>query len=270
MLLKKSENYYHWSPKAGISYRINNIFKLRTNLGQGFKTPSPDQLSAEYEYDAGYGPTRILGNPDLKPETSIAYDAGFDLTPENINFGFTYSYTKTKDLIVQAAEIVEYNGENWTTFENSGKTRMQAIDTNFHILMGKMLKLPVGIELITNFTKNLEYVDRDNDDEKLNYISNYECRSNLRLSYKMVVINLSYIYIGKQNFQNWDNLDANYNPTIEEKDSFYFFNLNLRILIGKYLELTGSVDNLTNKDYEWVQGYPMPERNYKLGVVGKF
>ena len=51
------------------------MLRVRANIGEGFRSPTADQLAADYRH---WG-TRYVGNPDLDPETSQTYDLGFDL-----------------------------------------------------------------------------------------------------------------------------------------------------------------------------------------------
>ncbi len=268
--VEKREDYDHFSPRGGIVYKITDFLRVRGNVGQAFKTPSADKLSAEHVTTSSYGTvTRILGNPDLKPETSTTYEGGFDVYPEDLNIGATYSFTRTKDKIVDARNTVSHLGEDWATYENLGKTEFQTIDCYVEWGVGDTFNLPIGVDVASNITFNLKYEDLDPDpgvDEKLYFVSNREAKSNLKLSYDRAAVTLFHVFVGKQNIQNWTTFPA----AIEEKDSFSFYNLTLNVEILPFLKLDGGIYNLTDKHYEWVRGFPMAERNYRIGVTGIF
>ncbi len=78
--------------------------KLKASVGTGFKAPTLDELYNNYP---AYG---FFANPDLRPETSIGYDAGFEQTllPDRISFGATYFANNIKNLIDINATSTSY------------------------------------------------------------------------------------------------------------------------------------------------------------------
>lgn len=69
--------------------------KLKASVGSGFKAPTLDEL---YDNYPAYG---FFANPNLRPETSIGFDAGFEQTLllDRISFGATYFANNIKNLI---------------------------------------------------------------------------------------------------------------------------------------------------------------------------
>lgn len=87
------------------AYRIEaSGTKLKASVGTGFKAPT---LSEMFENFPSYG---FYGNPNLKPETSIGFDAGFEqpLFADQVRFGATYFYNKVKSLIDDNATFTSY------------------------------------------------------------------------------------------------------------------------------------------------------------------
>lgn len=259
---ERTESFDHISPRGGIAYNPSNILRVRVNISEGFKSPSADELSAMYEYTSWGTPNRILGNPDLKPETITSYEFGFDIAPEPVIFGVTWFHTNLRDKIVKAKELVEYEGKEWQTFENLGKAEIEGIELYYKCRVGELLSWTFGdIDLSSNLALNTWYKDMETG-EKLLYISDYELKTNLRLSYKKATVGISYVLVGPQQIQNYDTWPA----TIEEKDCFGFWDIIVRYEILKGLNLETTVYNLLNLDYEWARGYPMPQRNFKVGI----
>jgi vitamin B12 transporter len=123
---ERSEEFSHFSPKAGIGVKfLDELLRLRANVGEGFKSPSADQLSAMYESTTG---TRYLGNPDLAPETSMTYDVGLDLFHKFFTVSVGWFHTDFEDKIVQTTTT--YNGLPWITWENSGDAEIEGFDIN--------------------------------------------------------------------------------------------------------------------------------------------
>jgi vitamin B12 transporter len=69
--------------------------KLKASYGTGFKAPSLSQLYQDYP---AFG---FFANPNLKPEQSTGYDAGFEqpLFNDRVRFGSTYFHNDITDLI---------------------------------------------------------------------------------------------------------------------------------------------------------------------------
>lgn len=90
-----SRTFKHLSPGIGITYLPFEWLKLRANYTQGFRPPGGRQLFSS-DATEGYG---APGYPLLKAEYSDNYEAGFDLQFTDINFSFTYFFSKFKNHI---------------------------------------------------------------------------------------------------------------------------------------------------------------------------
>ena len=89
--------------------------KLKGSVGTGFKAPSLDQL-----YDS-YPAFGFFANPNLKPETSLGYDFGFEqsLWNKKVGFGGTWFHNDIDNLIQATA----------TTYENIGHAETYGAET---------------------------------------------------------------------------------------------------------------------------------------------
>jgi vitamin B12 transporter len=91
--------------------------KLKASVGTGFKAPTLDQLFDSYpEFD-------FYANPNLKPETSVGYDVGFEqtLAAERIQFGATWFHNDIRNLI-------GYNA-SFTSNINIGQATTEGIES---------------------------------------------------------------------------------------------------------------------------------------------
>ena len=91
--------------------------KLKASVGTGFKTPTLAEL---YENFPSFG---FFANPDLKPSTSIGYDAGFEQTvfAKRVTFGATYFHNNIDNLITI--------NDAGTSYENIGKATTYGVET---------------------------------------------------------------------------------------------------------------------------------------------
>lgn len=258
---EKEEEYDHLSPKIGVGVKfLDEMLRVRANVGEGFKSPSADQLSADYVNTYG---VRLIGNPDLDPETSMTYDIGFDIFHKYYSFKVSYFHTDYEDKIVQSDTTVAGNPAK--TWENHGEAEIDGFDVNVEWQIGSTFQWPVGLSLWTNTTFNLTKEDKETGQDLL-YISDYEVKSGLDLSYGDFSSQLNYVLVGPQMITNFDN----YPYADEEKDRFEFWDLTLRYRFLGNWEASASVLNLFDDRVEWVRGYLMPERNYRVGLSYTF
>lgn len=88
---------------ASAAYFFRSVgTKLRAHAGNGYRVPSLYERFGTF-YATFLTPNRfvLLGDPDLKPERSIAFDAGIDQTLQSnkIRLSATYFYTRLIDTI---------------------------------------------------------------------------------------------------------------------------------------------------------------------------
>jgi vitamin B12 transporter len=106
------------SPRIGASYHLFPFLQIRGGYGKGFKLPSLSSLGDP-----------LIGNPNLRPETSIGWDLGLDYHTPSEEFTATLEYFHNRfrnliDLdpeqlnqgIIQLANIEEATTKGWNIF----------------------------------------------------------------------------------------------------------------------------------------------------------
>src|SRR5450755_455873 len=90
---------------------------FKGSVGSGFKAPTLNQLFVSLP-DFGF-----LANPNLKPETSVGFDVGFEqaLFAKKLNFGATYFHNHIRDLI--------NDNSTFTTDVNVGRATTYGIES---------------------------------------------------------------------------------------------------------------------------------------------
>lgn len=102
------------SPKLGMTYNMDDHYRLKANVGKGFRAPSLDDLYIKMSMQemgaplAGY----IYGNPNLKPEKSTNYEVGLE-GEKGKTFGkVSYFVNDVTNLI--KAELIEGSTSDYT------------------------------------------------------------------------------------------------------------------------------------------------------------
>lgn len=94
------EPAYTFDGAASYYFRSSGT-KLRAHVGNGYRVPSLYERFGSY-FSTFFGPEFVaLGDPGLKPEKSIAFDAGIeqDLLENRVRLTATYFYTHLRDVI---------------------------------------------------------------------------------------------------------------------------------------------------------------------------
>lgn len=97
------------SPRFGIAYPISDKGALHVAYGHFFKTPPFEFIfdNSEYKVSGINGP--VVGNPDLKPQKTVAYEIGLQQEVyDNIGLDLTIFYSDFKNLV--GLEIVRQIG----------------------------------------------------------------------------------------------------------------------------------------------------------------
>lgn len=141
----------NFSPKAYAVYKATNSLTVKGGVISGYKAPSLRNSSPEYMLNSMGG--AIIPNPDLKPETSLTYEAG--IAYENSDLGLLGSLmifkSDFKDKITRSARMegsqdansqfyldhpeLPYNSTGYTYNYNVDEAEIQGVEvtTDYHI-----------------------------------------------------------------------------------------------------------------------------------------
>lgn len=114
----------HVSPKLGVTYSANKDVRVKLNYGDGFKAPNIPQLY--YGMGRQMGPyfITVLGNPDLKPETSRNGDISMEIQKGPWQNTLSYYHNEVDNLIHSV--VVKKN--DTYRFMNVKKARIQGVE----------------------------------------------------------------------------------------------------------------------------------------------
>lgn len=252
-----TEDDTHLGINVGLTYLVNNWLKLRAGYSEAFMMPSADELAADYTH---FGDT-YQGNPDLDPESSKTYEGGIDVVFGATSGSLTYFHTDWEDMI-QSVDI----GVNTKSWENVGEARIQGFEADMGWDMGETFNWGFKLKPYANLTWLIEYEDRE-DGSDLKYTPD------LMFSYGIVFSGLSGFscrlnatYTGSKTVDDWITYTGEFT-----QGSFTVVDFSLTQVIIETeqkgsLSLDAGINNLFDEDYEYVHGYPMPERNFYIGM----
>ncbi len=223
-----------FSPKFGASiWALKDRAKVRFSYSEGFRFPVP----AEF--------TGFWGNPDLLPERSKGYEGGIDILPwGNFLISTTAFRTDFQDLI-----FYDYLTSK---FGNIGKVRIQGWETTIRGSWKKYSGI-LGFTKLSarDIVKNNKLLRRP--DLMIKAVLSY-------LPFSNSSINLLFLYIGKRkDFDDklWEQV---------QDPSYYIVNVIFNWKSNKGFGLFLRGDNILNKKYQDIFGYPSPKRTIYAGI----
>ncbi|HBV2579828.1 TPA: catecholate siderophore receptor CirA [Klebsiella pneumoniae] len=155
----------HWSPRAYLVYNATDTVTVKGGWATAFKAPSLLQLNPDWTTNSCRGSCSIVGNPDLKPETSESFELGLYYRGEegwleNVEGSITTFQNNVDDMIdvlrtPSASEAPGYpNFVGWKTvngkrvpifrYFNVNKARIKGVETEVKIPFGDEWKLTVN------------------------------------------------------------------------------------------------------------------------------
>lgn len=156
----------HWSPRAYLVYNATDTVTVKGGWATAFKAPSLLQLSPDWVTGSCRGACEIVGNPDLKPETSESFEFGLyysgeegwlegvqaSVTTFQNNVDDRISISRTAN-VNQAQSYPNYvglnaDGEPIFRYYNVNKARIRGVETE--------VKFPVAEDwkVTLNYTYN--------------------------------------------------------------------------------------------------------------------
>ncbi len=253
----------------GAAYLITDHLKFRVNYGQAFVMPTAESMLMDMSYP-NYG-LLYEANPDLDPETSKTYEAGVEYETSFIRAGLTAFYTDYKDKI-ETLYVGYAAGRTTYTYYNVDEATISGVEGELSVDLGGLLNWGMEVRPFVNFVYLDQYEDGETGDDLL-FVSDRTLSAGIRASSPdHFNVSLTVAYTGDQDINVYD---AYFNKVRATKGDFTVTNLagNYKVFQqsnGNAVWLHGEVNNLFDKDYEYVNGYPMPGRNFFASVKYTF
>jgi vitamin B12 transporter len=234
--------------------------KLKASLGTGFKAPTLDELFENFPADFFYA------NPNLRPESSIGWDAGFEQAVggpapgrpapgrpapgKTLRFGATYFHNYIKNLITDNADF--------TSYTNVGRAVTDGVESF------------VAYQALENLTIRLDYTYTQATDDILH-------EELLRRPKHKVDLNAAWAATQRLNFNasvlgtsSW--IDGNRDFTIARLTAPGYVTAKLAgsFDLTEHFAVYARVENLFNHHYEEPIGYLQPTLGAYAGLKAKF
>jgi vitamin B12 transporter len=220
--------------------------KLKASIGTGFKAPTLSEMFQNF-------PPFFFGNPNLKPETSLGFDFGFEqaLFARSVQFGATFFRNDIKNLIDSNADF--------TSYANVGRARTEGVESF------------VSYRPLSAYSARLDYTYTEAFDEIANteLLRRPRHKASLRNSWQATArlsIDATLLYVGSwldgnRDFTNLMPLSA---------PSYTTVNLAANFAVNGNISIYGRINNLLDRKYEQPIGFLQPSLGAYAGVKVKY
>ncbi len=241
---------HQWSPSFTLFSSVGkeNKIYLKTSISKSFRVPTFSDLF--------YQDVRVEGKPDLLPEKSLNREIGigwdinfFGNLKGEINF---YNYS-IDDMIVWKLGSFEV----FRPFNNDAEITGQTYSLNYQLPKN-------NFAFFVSYT-HLAPLDKNDNKTTHNKIIPYRPQHSVK----------SKINFGYKNFNGIINFRFVGNRFVTVSNTVvlpYYYALDIALLqelsitqVKTILKL--SVNNITNELYEVIRGYPVPGREFRLGIT---
>ena len=236
---------WHVTGSGGVAYVLREAgTRLKASIGTAYKAPTLYQLYGAF-------PPFFFGNPNLKPETSVSWEAGFEqkLAQGRIAFGSTYFNTRFRDLI-------EYDFGSLTDI-NIGRARAYGLETFLALRPIDGLELRIDHTWIKARDEVLDRKLLRRPEHKLSVALNW--RPDQQWD-----VGVSFLHNGKRE----DIAPVTFARTANE--AFNLVAATLAYRVNEAWQVYGRVENVFDTRYEEPLGYNQPGFAAFLGVRTRF
>jgi len=216
---------------------------FRASVGTGYRAPSISDL---------YFP--LYSNPNLKPETSTGWDAGFEqpLWQDKVRIGSTFFYNRFDNLI-------QYSGVSFEP-ENIGRARVFGVES---FVTWQPLD---SLTLRGSYT----WMNTEDLDTGMELIRRPANSGSVDLNWKIcprLEANAEALFVGPMADNNFDDPSLPANVTVS---GYTKLDLAVRWHVHKNLELFARAENLLDERYQEAFGYPALGRGFYGGLRVQF
>ncbi|WP_370680034.1 FepA family TonB-dependent siderophore receptor [Comamonas sp. GB3 AK4-5] len=256
-----SQSGNNWSPSLNTTYHVNDNWQLKGGIARAFKAPNLYQTNINYLYytrgngcpinspNMGSG-CYIVGNPDLKAETSINKELGVAYTNHNgLDASLSYFQNDYKNKIYsemsEGAPVVVGTSQVFQ-WMNASKAIVKGFEGNLTLpLDGKDGR---SLKLVNNFTYMLKNHNKSND-QPLSVIPKYTVNSTLDWKVNAVLsAQLNATFYGRQEPRTIQSGGAaSTGNQLQPLSSYALFGIGAQYQLAKDYSLNFGITNLADK-----------------------
>lgn len=238
--------------RFGIGFRYNNKFPITifANIGKGKRLPN--------YYEESFNNLLSLKGEKLVPEEITNAELGVKFQTKKVFCELVYFNLDIDNKIIWQPQRVAIFSPR-----NIGKVNSSGIEFKFQNLrLYEFLTFELNYSLINSLKKSKTGESDNSYNKQLVYIPRHKVSSLITLEKNNFSINLNTSYFSRRFFTEDNDIQYSLSPVILFNTFVYysinFFKINLTTQV--------SILNVTNEQYQLIQSFPMPGREYRLTI----
>lgn len=267
---KKEQNNF-FSPSLGLQYNITDHLALHSNVGRAFRFAQAFEMAGYFEeYITGNKVRITAGNPALKNEQSVTWDAGIKYNHKAFSFDITYFQTHVKNRIKQIA-LPEKVGQTHTdgrtidrylTYTNADEAQMRGLELEGSYDVSKRIRL------FANLTHLIKAVDitkgKPDEIRNIRNVAPLNVGYGIQYSHKAWQTRLSGRYISKRYGQDFGHQNTALRGAYMNFPRYMTADLVTSYTVARQHTISLRISNITDENYYETRGYNMPGRSVGL------
>ncbi len=244
----------HLSPKISAMWK-QKYFTWRGGYANGFRSPTLKELYTNWDHQ---GMFRIVGNPDLSPETSHYFFASSEYSKKQFNIAFVGYYNHIVNKIALYSNL---KGDT-NFYANADQASVYGIDINANYKINKNFSFKIAYAYVNDRIE----MDGYNVSTTRPHSATLQINYSFWLSKTAHTLTMSNRLLGPLKMYSFDDMKEMYYKV--EYPSYAVFRFSLASKLPKGIYLTYGINNLL--DYKAPQvtfnSYLSPGRTYYIGI----
>lgn len=241
---RKGENIDSFNPLCIINYSLTPEALVYSSVSKKTNFPTINQLYSQ-----------TSGNPDLKEQENINYEAGIRYDFKDIaTLEGSYFYNDVEDLIERASRNDPYL--------NIAKAVFEGVEASINTKITRYLLVRAGYTYLDARDKNPSLFGRS--EEELQYVPKHKGDLELKVLTDFgTSINLLSSYHGERYYYDGSNIQ-------HALGGYFIWNCKVSQEFLENLEGSISIENIFDRNYQEEEGYPQPGRTFLFSLKAEF
>ena len=239
-----------YNAQGGLDYHLNEKNKLNFSVARKTRFAT---IKDRYSYNLGTS----IPNPNLTAEYTLNYELGYKGNPiKNLTVEAALFYSNINHTLL-TVNNVQYDSTTKTALsqvQNVGKSAYKGAELAVEYIFSRKIKAG------TNYT----YIDRHNITIPTLYFTNVP-KNKLFAFIQYQISDRLYMQINTE--YDSKRYSTSYGTTT---GGYTLFNTKISVKVWKYFSTEAGVNNILDRNYATVEGYPQPGRNYFVNFVYKY
>ncbi|TBU76448.1 TonB-dependent siderophore receptor [Pseudomonas daroniae] len=252
-----SQSGSNWSPALNLSHKLTDTLAFKAGIARAYKAPNLYQSNPDYLlYSRGQGcwgaggSCYLMGNENLKAETSVNKELGLEFSQDGLIAGLTWFRNDYRNKIEAGTTAIGSASGGTGSYAGSDIFQWHNVDRAVVEGLEGTLTLPLSSDLSwsNNFTYMLKSQNKDTGD-RLSIIPRYTINSTLDWqATEKLSLQASTVYYGKQQPKKltYQGLPATGSET-REISPYAIAGVSGTYAFSDHLSLTAGVSNLFDK-----------------------